>query len=132
MPGSSIIYYSWLIRVGIDKSQSDNLCSGNWLLFVVVRISGCCSSSVYYHQQLVTSYLFQKQLQEMFYKKKPFLKISQYSLENTSGLWNATLLKKRPQYRCFPVNIAKTLRITILKNTANVYFEVVFIRMISC
>ena len=32
-------------------------------------------------------------------------------LQNLVSLWPATLLKKRPQHRCFPVNITKCLRI---------------------
>ena len=51
--------------------------------------------------------------------KKMFLEISQYLLENTcqslffnkvAGLVPATLLKKRPKPRCFPVNFAKFVR----------------------
>ena len=51
--------------------------------------------------------------------KKVFLEISQNSKENTcasvffnkvAGLWPATLLKKRPWHRCFPVNFAKFLK----------------------
>ena len=51
--------------------------------------------------------------------KKVFLEISQNSKENTcqipffnkvAGLRPATLLKKRPWHRCFPVNLAKFLR----------------------
>ena len=65
-----------LVRVGNNKSQRLHikllflffLCNGSWLLFVVIiLILGCCSLSIYYH--LVTSYLFQKQPPEMFYKK---------------------------------------------------------------
>ena len=48
-----------------------------------------------------------------------FLKISQYSPENTyvriffekvAGLKACNFIKKRLKYRCFPVNIAKFLR----------------------
>ena len=45
--------------------------------------------------------------------KKVFLKISQNSQENTCArkrLRPATLLKKRPWHRCFPVNFVKILR----------------------
>ena len=57
--------------------------------------------------------------------KKLFLKISQCSLENTcvgvflykiAGLKACNFIKKRLQHRYFSVNIAKFLRITILKN----------------
>ena len=41
--------------------------------------------------------------------KKLLLRISQYLLENTC-------VKKRLQHRCLPVNFAKFLRISILKN----------------
>ena len=40
----------------------------------------------------------------------------------------ATLLKKRLQYRCFPVNIAKLLRTRILKNI----FDRLLLKCISC
>ena len=36
--------------------------------------------------------------------------------------WPATLLKKRPQHRCFPVNITKSLRIAFLWNTSGSCF----------
>ena len=49
--------------------------------------------------------------------KKVFLKISQYSQENTCARVSLLIklqadakLKKRIQYRCFPVNFAKFLR----------------------
>ena len=58
--------------------------------------------------------------------KRLFLKISQYSQENTcvleflfnivAGLKACNFVKKRPQHRFFPVNIAKFLRTAILKN----------------
>ena len=52
--------------------------------------------------------------------KKLFLKISQYSQENTcvESLFNkvAGLKALRLQHRCFPENIAKFLRPSILKN----------------
>ena len=53
--------------------------------------------------------------------KKMFLKISQNSHEHTCfGIsFSAKLLaviKKKPQHRCFTVNIAKFLRTPILKN----------------
>ena len=40
------------------------------------------------------------------------------SLSNTlAGLQACDFIKKRPQYRCFPANIAKFLRTSVLKNT---------------
>ena len=44
--------------------------------------------------------------------EKVFFEISQNSQENTCGrvLRSATLLKKRPWYKCFPVNFVKNLR----------------------
>ena len=44
--------------------------------------------------------------------EKAFFEISQNSQENTCGrvLRPATLLKKRPWYKCFPVNFVKNLR----------------------
>ena len=71
------------------------------------------------------SLIHQKQLPEVFYKKKAFLEISRNSQENTSarvsvliGLRPATLLKKRLWQRCFPVNFAKFLRKRFLQNTS--------------
>ena len=55
--------------------------------------------------------------------KRVFLEISQNPQENTcaslifdkvAGLRSATLLKKRPWHRCFPVNFAKFLRTPFL------------------
>ena len=57
--------------------------------------------------------------------KKLFLKSSQYPQEtpvlgslfkNVAGLKACNFIKKRPQNRCFPVNIAKFLIILIPKN----------------
>ena len=56
-----------------------------------------------------------------------FLEISQNSQENTcaslffnkvAGLRTATLVKKRPWHRCFPVNFMKFLGIPFLQNTS--------------
>ena len=56
---------------------------------------------------------------------KLFLKILQYPQETPAlesifkkiaDLWTCNFIKKRPQHRCFPVNIAKTLILPILKN----------------
>ena len=52
-----------------------------------------------------------------FFKKKVFLEISQNSQENTC-VWVSFLIKKRPWYRCFPVNFAKFLRAPFLQNTS--------------
>ena len=55
--------------------------------------------------------------------KQVFLKISQYSQENgytgvsfnkVAGLKACNFIKKILQYRCFPVNVAKTLRAVFL------------------
>ena len=57
--------------------------------------------------------------------KRLFLKISQYSQENTcvsvsfykvAGLQACNFIKKRLQHWCFPVNIAKYLGTPILRN----------------
>ena len=57
--------------------------------------------------------------------KKMFLKISQYPQEapvleslfkKVAALQACNFIKKRPQHRCFPVNIAKFLRLPIFKN----------------
>ena len=50
--------------------------------------------------------------------KMVFLKISKNSKENSCvGLRPATLLKKRLQHRCFPVNFVKYLRTPFLHRT---------------
>ena len=64
--------------------------------------------------------------QEVFYKKKLLLKISQYSQENTcfgvsffnknAGLQACNFIKKRLQHWCFLGNAAKFLSTAILKN----------------
>ena len=49
--------------------------------------------------------------------KKLFLKILQYSYENTVLYFQScNFIKKRFQHRCFPVNIAKFFRAPVLKN----------------
>ena len=57
-------------------------------------------------------------------QKKLLLKLSQYPLEifvleslfqKVAGLKACIFIKKKPQYRCFPVNIAKFLRLPISK-----------------
>ena len=57
--------------------------------------------------------------------RKAVLKISQYLQENicvgvpfnkVAGLQGCNFIKKRLEYRCFPVNIANFLRTAILKN----------------
>ena len=60
--------------------------------------------------------------------KMVFLEISQNLQENTcarvsffnkvAGFRPATLLKKRPWHKCFPVNVAKFLRAAFLQNTS--------------
>ena len=71
------------------------------MLFVaVIRISSSFSLSIYYHQQLVTWYLFLKQPSETSYLKL-FFKITQCSLEKSvfkkaAGLTTATLLTETP------------------------------------
>ena len=55
--------------------------------------------------------------------KKSFLKISQYSQENNCvGVFFNKVASLRLQHRCFPVNIAKFLRTTILKNICDSCF----------
>ena len=71
---------------------------------------------------------FQKQPTKVFYKKNLFLKISQY-LQETSvleflfkkvvGLKTCIFIKKKPQHRCFPVNITKFLRLSISENISD-------------
>ena len=60
-----------------------------------------------------------------FFIKKPFLKISKYSPENTcvrvsfnkvAGLQPCNFIKERLQRKCFPVNFAKFLKTPILKD----------------
>ena len=69
--------------------------------------------------------------------EKMFLEILQNSQENTctrafflkkiAGHKPATLLKKWPWHRCFPVNFAKLLRTPFLQNTSGGCFCLVFI-----
>ena len=55
-------------------------------------------------------------ISQKYFVKKVFLESSQNSQENTSvRLKPATLLKKGPWYRCFPVNFAKFVRTFFLK-----------------
>ena len=69
----------------------------------------------------------QKHPPEVLHKKQLFLKILQYPQEtsvsvqqkccrNVADLQTCNFIKKRPQHRCFPVNIAKFLILPILKN----------------
>ena len=53
----------------------------------------------------------QKQPFADVFSKKVLLKVLQYSSENNSvaACFNNLLIKKRPQHKCFPVNIAKPL-----------------------
>ena len=48
-----------------------------------------------------------------------FLKISQYSQESTCVGDSFSLIKKRPQHRCIPVNIAKFLRTTFFTDRSS-------------
>ena len=63
---------------------------------------------------------FQKQLPQVFCKKKVFLKISQASQETPvlESLFNKIVGfdKKMLQHGCFPVKFAKFLKVCILKN----------------
>ena len=79
----------------------------------------------------------QKQPPEVFYKKKVFLKIPHKSQVNKHLCQSlfffappATLLKKRLQHRCFPVNFAKFLSTTFLQNTPlDNYFCQLFLKV---
>ena len=64
--------------------------------------------------------------------KKLLLKILQYSQEThvleslfneNAGLQSYNIIKKRFQHTCFPGNIAKFLRILVLKNICKRLFE---------
>ena len=54
--------------------------------------------------------IFQKQLPEVSYEKRLFLKTF------TGKSQTCYFIKKRLQHRCFPLNIAKLLRTPILEN----------------
>ena len=66
--------------------------------------------------------------------KKVFLEISQNSQENTCASVSfliklpGTLLKKRPWYRCFPVNFAKFLRTPFLKAKIHDHFKMIIFK----
>ena len=57
--------------------------------------------------------------------KKVFLETSQNSHEDACARvsffrgWSATLLKKRPWHRCFPVHVAKLLRTSFFQNISD-------------
>ena len=102
------------------------------------------SKNSYYRQLWSLSLLFQFELFKVIWiglflyhqtkaatggvlQEKAFIKILQYSQENTcarvffnkvSGLSPATLLKKRLWNRCFPVNFVRFLRTPFLQNTS--------------
>ena len=68
---------------------------------------------------------FKNQLRKMFYKKKLFSKISninrkrpvvEYLFNKFMGLQAGNVITKRLQHRYFPVNIAKFLKTSILKD----------------
>ena len=89
------------------------------MLFVVVdRISGFCSLSIDYHQQAMTSHLFQEQPPEIFYIKTVLQNFAIFTGKHLycSLIFNKVAVKKRLQQRCFPVNIAKCLKTPILKS----------------
>ena len=67
--------------------------------------------------------------------KKLFLKISQHCKKKTvlefllnkvAGLQDCKLIEKRLQHRCFPVNIVKLLRKSILKNICKRLLLIIF------
>ena len=64
-------------------------------------------------------------LRQVFYKKKLFLNFCNINrktplletlFNKVADLQAPNFIKKRPQHRCFPANIAKFLRTVILKN----------------
>ena len=55
----------------------------------------------------------QKQSPEVFYKKAA---LSNFAIFTGKHLKACNFIKKRLQYKCFPVNIADFLRTSILKN----------------
>ena len=69
----------------------------------------------------------QKQPPEVFYKKGVLINFTKFTgkqlcqglfLNKNAGLRPATLFKKRPWHRCFPVNFVKILRTPFLQNTS--------------
>ena len=58
----------------------------------------------------------QKQSSEVFYKKRCSKKLCKIYRKAPSA--RASLLKKRLQHRCFPVNFAKFLRTSFLQSTS--------------
>ena len=83
----------------------------------------------------------EKQLPEVFFKKSCFSNIAKFTgkhlfcslfFHKVTGHRPATLLKKRLQHRCFPVNFAKFLRITFSENTfGRLLLQNLFVRLIQ-
>ena len=70
-----------------------------------------------------------------------FLKGSKYSqktpeleplFKNVAGLKTCNFIKKRPKHKCFPVNIAKSLRLLISKNISEQLLSFVLNRVPTC
>ena len=68
----------------------------------------------------LSNYSLEKQPPKVFYKTKVlknFAKFTENACVGVSLACNVTILKKRLQHRCFPVNSTKFLRTPFLKNT---------------
>ena len=66
----------------------------------------------------------------MFYKKAVLKNFAIVSCSIKLQAFRPANVKKRPQYRCFPVNIAKFSRAPILKNTCERLF--LYIKLNIC
>ena len=78
----------------------------SWLYCTVVRLSGAANGAVRSIKEAVLKN----------FATSTWNTCVVVSLLKVAGLKICNFIKKRPQHRCFPVNIAKFLRLTISKN----------------
>ena len=96
--------------------------SVKWLNFRVVKYdSKICN--IYYYIKFRKSIINRWSIKKLFLKNFAIftgnhLCWSHFFNENL-GLQSCSLIKKRLQHRCFPVNITKFLRIPVLKTSMN-------------
>ena len=90
-----------------------------WKYFLATSSGAASSWEVFMDQQ--------KQPPEVFYEKSVLRNFAKFTgntcavvsfFNKVAGMRPATLLKKRLRHRCFPVNFAKFLRTSFLKNTS--------------
>ena len=143
---------SWRRPLSYRNQPIDLLCkSMNWFLYD----NGLCHERVnvmhhlfrwwFYFNILVFYWYLQNQPPEVFCKKGVLRIFSKFTgkhlcqspfFNKVAALRPATLLKKRPWHRCFPVNFAKLLRTLFLQNSSRrlfLYFLVYFkLILVNC